>query len=84
MSRLFYAVNRETGERWKPATDNPEFYAGTDVERQYLMAYDSGEVVIAEEYYWGEVNIGYPLCNKTWKVVFNSSMQSKIDKSGES
>lgn len=78
MSRLFYAVNRETGERWKPITEGRYM---APPEEHYLVMYDSGMVAEVSSYYY-ETNVT-PLCNKTWKIVFNESMQSKIDKSEE-
>ncbi len=80
MSRLFYAVNRETGERWKTLTNEQKFFSGTDILHQYLMMYDSGTIVVVDQYSWGD-KIGKPLCNKTWKIIFNDSMQNKIDRS---
>ena len=72
MSKLFYAVNRETGERWEPI----------EGDISYLVMDDSGylEEVWSDGHHETDVS---PLCNKTWKVVFNDSMQSKIDRSGE-
>jgi len=74
MSRLFYAVNRETGERWQPTRDSEW--------EEYLVMYDSGYIATVESNGW-ETSV-IPLCSKTWKVVFNEGMQNKIDKSGES
>ena len=84
MSRLFYAVNRETGERWQPPTSEQKFFSGTDIVHEYLMMYDTGTIAVVSEYSYGGEKISKPLCNKTWKVVFNESMQNKIDKSEES
>lgn len=74
MSRLFYAVNRETGERWKNNSSLCEVEA-------FLVLYDSGyAAVVSSDGCYTYIS---PLCNKTWKVVFNGSMQNKIDKSKE-
>jgi hypothetical protein len=70
MSRLFYAVNRETGERWKPCKS---------YNKEYLFMYDSGYLGVCS--YDGFYTHTSPLCNKTWKVVFNESMKSRIDRS---
>jgi hypothetical protein len=48
------------------------------------MMYDTGSIAVVSEYYYGGEKIEKPLCSKTWKIVFNGSMQSKLDKSGES
>jgi len=37
MSRKFYAVNRETGDRWTPNPKSPD---------DYLMMYDSGYLAV--------------------------------------
>jgi len=37
MSRKFYAVNRETGKRWKASPNSPD---------DYLMMYDSGYLAV--------------------------------------
>lgn len=59
MSRKFFAVNRETGERWMP---NPR--SG----KQYLVMYDSGYLAVITEggYYGIEIK---PLDNKVWRKV---------------
>ena len=59
MSRKFYAVNRETGERWKPRQEKDE----------YLVMYDSGylAVVDASDYYLGLSTLD----PKIWEVVMN-------------
>jgi len=74
MSRLFYAVNRETGERWKPCEYEDVNYLAIDDSGCFVEVRSSG-------YYETYID---PLCSKTWKVVFNKSMQSKLGKSGES
>ena len=49
MSRLFYAVNRETGERWQPPTSEQKFFSGTDIVHEYLMMYDTGTIAVVSE-----------------------------------
>jgi hypothetical protein len=72
MSRLFYAVNRETGERWKNDSNLCEGGA-------FLVLYDSGyAAVVSSDGWYTHIS---PLCNKTWKIIFNDSMQNKIDRS---
>jgi hypothetical protein len=70
MSKLFYAVNRQTGERWKP---NKRY------REEHLFMYDSGYLGVCS--YDGFYKHTTKLCTKTWKVVFNNSMQSRIVKS---
>lgn len=59
MSTKFYAVNRDTGARWKSGTRYP----------QYLMMYDSGylAVVTNQGRYEGE-SIS-PLDTNKWQVI---------------
>ena len=78
MSRLFYAVNRETGERWKPSSKIDRYYGGP--RKQYLMMYDSGYFAVVSDYGYAGRSIS-DLCTKTWKIVFNDSMTNKIVKS---
>ncbi len=56
MSKKFKAVNRFTGEEWKP---DKSFY-----KENYLVMYDSGYLaeVRSDGYYTSIV----PLCTKTW------------------
>lgn len=58
MSKKFYAVNRETGERWKPSRKG-----------EFLMMYDSGYLAVVGGSDWGGMFVS-PLCTKTWRVVF--------------
>lgn len=72
MSKKFYAVHRETGERWKPDLVNNK--------HQYLVMYDSGYLAVVsihKEYrdFWSihpiqETTIT-PLNTKIWKIVDN-------------
>lgn len=43
MSRKFYAINRETGERWKPDKTK---------EKHFLVMYDSGYLAEVESDGW--------------------------------
>ena len=61
MSRVFYAVNRETGERWLP---NPH------EEKQYLVMYDSGYLAVVTFVPW-ENNYLAPLDPKIWRIEHN-------------
>lgn len=63
MSKKFYAVNRETGEKWKPNARHKE--------KQYLMMYDSGYLAIIIEYV-NSIGI-YPLDPKIWKTVIKEN-----------
>lgn len=62
MSKLFHAVNRKTGERWKRTRD----YA----DREYLVMYDSGYLAVVTENGYGDCNIS-PLDPKEWECVTN-------------
>ena len=55
MSRKFYAINRETGERWKP-----------EKEKQYLVMYDSGYLAVVTEDFYTYIN---PLNTAIWKTI---------------
>lgn len=63
MSRIFYAVHRETGERWKKDTSG--IY-----KHQYLVLYDSGHLAVVSEIDWEGSSI-VPLDRKKWKIMFN-------------
>lgn len=54
MSKKFYAVDRITGERWKPT--------GT----QYLVMYDSGYLAVVTQDFYTYIA---PLDTKKWKIV---------------
>lgn len=56
MSRKFYAVNRETGEKWSSKKDCKE----------YLVMYDSGYLAVVTEDFYTHVS---PLDPKVWKKV---------------
>lgn len=60
MSRKFYAVNRITGERWKPSVSDSK-------DKEYLVMYDSGYLAVVEEGFYSFIT---PLCPKTWKIVY--------------
>ena len=59
MAKKFKAVNRISGETWKPQ----KIYAG----KQYLMLYDSGYAAVVTEDFYIMVT---PLNPKEWEVVF--------------
>ncbi len=63
MSRKFYAINRRTGERWKPKTENN---SDSSVEHQYLVMYDSGYVAVVSHNFYTHIE---PLDTKVWKVI---------------
>jgi len=56
MSKKFYAVHRETGERWSPEQG----------KKQYLVMYDSGYLAIVEEDWYTYIK---PLDTKIWRKV---------------
>jgi len=59
MSRKFHAVNRFTGEKWKPETQ-----AG----KQYLVMYDSGYLAVVTQDFYTSIE---PLDYHIWKKVDN-------------
>jgi len=61
MSKIFYAVNRETGDRWKKDTSGLW-------EHQYLVMYDSGYLAVVTEMGYDGNDIK-PLDPKIWEIV---------------
>lgn len=57
MSKKFYAVNRETGERWKPNKNK---------DANYLVMYDSGYLAEVEQDFYAFIK---PLSPKIWKTI---------------
>ena len=57
MSKVFWAENRETGEKWHPEP-------GT--KKQYLVMYDSGYLAVVTEDFYYYIT---PLDDKIWKKV---------------
>jgi hypothetical protein len=60
MSKKFWAVNRLTGEKWKPKT-------GPYTPPQYLMLWDSGYPAVVKEGFYLTME---PLDMKVWKLVW--------------
>lgn len=58
MSKKFFAVNRRTGEKWKPSKKN--------VEKEYLVMYDSGYLAVVTVDFYIHIE---PLSRKDWEVV---------------
>lgn len=56
MSKKFYAVDRVTGERWKPNKG----------QKQYLVMYDSGYLAVVTEDFYMHIS---PLDTKKWRKV---------------
>lgn len=56
MSKKFTAINRETGEQWKPRKDKKEF----------LVMYDSGYLAVICDNGWDGNSIN-PLDAKVWR-----------------
>lgn len=63
MSRKFYAVNRKTGERWKPDTN-------TGKQHQYLVMYDSGCLAVVTQDFYTYIK---PLDVTKWRTVIKES-----------
>jgi len=62
MSKKFYAVHRETGERWKPCKDS-------STEHEYIVMYDTGYFAVVKDYGWDGLTI-QALDTKVWKVIW--------------
>lgn len=58
MSKKFWAVNRATGEKWRPNKKDGFF-------RQYLVMYDSGYLAVVTEDFYTHIQ---PLNASEWGV----------------
>ena len=72
MSKKFYAVNRETGERWKPSVIDMGFFCGE--KKSFLMMYDTG--FLAEVVDDGYNNYITPLDTKVWECVVKDNIKN--------
>lgn len=63
MSKRFYAVNRETGERWKRKQKG-----------DYLVMYDSGYLAEVTQDWYTYIK---PLDTNVWKVVVKDNIKNK-------
>ena len=78
MSKKFYAVNRVTGEKWKPERTTVNHRSTTQgVFRQYLMMYDSGYLAVVTEDFYVYIK---PLDPKIWKTVLTENKENNIKK----
>jgi len=64
MSKKFYAVNRETGERWQP--DN-------HLQEEFLVMYDSGYLAVVTGTKWSAPSVR-SLDPKKWKTVVKTEL----------
>ena len=64
MSTKFYAVNRITKERWKPANG----------VKEYLMMYDSGYLAVVKEDFYTSI---VPLDPKMWETIVKPNILPK-------
>ncbi len=62
MSKKFKAINRLTGEDWKPK----KIVTG----KQYLVLYDSGYAAVVTEDFYTYIE---PLDTKEWRVIMKGS-----------
>ena len=62
MSKKFYAENRITGERWKPA------------KKQYLVMYDNGYLGVVTEDFYTYIE---PLSTKEWKIIVKENLTNR-------
>lgn len=72
MSRKFYAVDRETGERWVPKKLS-------NYSKQYLVMYDSGYLAVVTEHEEGSYIIS--LDPKKWAKVMQGDTPPEPKKS---
>ena len=68
MSKKFYAVNKTTGEKWKPDKNYKS--------DQYLVLYDSGYPAVVTHYSGWEVSV-VPLDLSKWTFVIEPSILKK-------
>ena len=66
MSKKFYAINRETGERWKPEPN-------CSADHQYIVMYDSGYLAVVKDYGY-DGSVIEPLDVKVWKKVIKEDL----------
>lgn len=65
MSRVFFAINRQTGERWK---SNCTQYRKDEGHKEFLVMYDSGYLAVAEYIPYNGYTIE-PLDPKVWEAI---------------
>lgn len=63
MAKKFHAINRKTGEKWKPE----------EGKKQYLVMYDSGYLAVVTEDFYTFI---LPLDPKEWRVVVKENIIS--------
>ena len=68
MSKMFTAINRKTGEKWKPK-----------IKGDFLMMYDSGYLAECHDRGWDGVWVT-PLDQKEWRVEYRPALQRKIER----
>lgn len=61
MSKKFHAVNRKTGERWRPEKG----------KKQYLVMYDSGYLAKVTQDFYTYIE---PLDTKEWRFEINQDI----------
>ena len=64
VSTKFYAVNKESGERWR----------SSEHEKQFLVMYDSGYLGVVTKIPWNGSDIK-PLDTKVWSVVIKDNIK---------
>ena len=67
MATKFYAINRQTKERWKR---NKRYKKG----KQFLMMFDSGYLAVVSNNDWEGMSV-IPLDPKIWKTVIKSNFK---------
>ena len=68
MSKKWKAINKVTGEPWKPSSDR----------HQFLVMYDTGFVAVVTDAEW-DGHWFDPLCRETYEIVFKESwLKSKL------
>lgn len=68
MSKKFYAVNRETGEKWKPVKS----VGWEQSPHQYLVMFDSGYLAVVTQDFYSHIT---PLDPKIWQTVIKENLK---------
>ena len=74
MSSKFYAVNKETGERWNSKRDSSSYCT-----EAFLIMYDSGCLAVAEYVPYEGFSLK-SLDTSKWKPVFKDNLKNLITK----
>lgn len=71
MSKVFYAVNKVTGERWDAKRDAPRY-----VDQAFLVMYDSGYLAMATLHHYEGYSLT-PLSSEVWETVVKDNVMNR-------